>query len=231
MNTAVETIKLTKRYGSKIVIDNLDLNIEEGKVTGLLGPNGAGKSTLLKALVGLVRPDSGSISIFGQKPSIKLNSEIAYLPDRAGWYQFHTVKTALEYAKSVFPGFDEPKSEEMVKQMKLDIDMKVETLSKGQQACLQLILCLARNVRLCILDEPFSGIDLISRERIIQGIIESIMDGSRTLIISTHEIYESESLFEKVVFLEEGHVKLAGEVEELRRQGDSLENVYRRLYR
>jgi ABC-2 type transport system ATP-binding protein len=114
--------------------------------------------------------------------------------------------------------------------MKLKPEMKVENLSKGQQTCLHLIFCLSRKVRLCILDEPFSGIDLISRERIIHGIIDSIMESSHTVIITTHEIYESENLFEKVVFLDNGRVCMAGDVEELRSQGNSLEALYRRFF-
>ena len=231
MNTAIEISKIVKSYNSKRVIDNLSLTFAEGKVTGLLGPNGAGKSTLFKMLVGLVKPDSGNIQIFGQKPSIELNSQIAYLPDRAGWYQFQSVKEALAYANVIFPGFDAERAQGMVKLMKLDHDMKVADMSKGQQACLYLIFCLARNVRLIILDEPFSGIDLISRERIIQGIIDSIIDRRQTIIISTHEIYESESLFEDVVFLDNGNITLTGDVETLRSQEGSLEAIYRRLYR
>ena len=197
MNAAIEINNLKKSYNSKHVIDNLSLSFTEGKVTGLLGPNGAGKSTLLKMLVGLVKPDSGSILIFRQQPSRELNSQIAYLPDRAGWYSFQTLKEALTYANMIFPGFDVEKASDMLKLMKLDPEMKVGNLSKGQQACFYLIFCLARKVRLCILDEPFSGIDLISRERIIQGIIASIIDGNQTIIISTHEIYETESLLKK----------------------------------
>ena len=231
MKTAIEISNLKKSYESKNVIDNLSLSFAEGKVTGLLGPNGAGKSTLLKMLVGLVKPDSGSISIFGEQPSIKLNSQIAYLPDRAGWYQFQTVKEAINYANIIFANFNLEKAWNMLDQMRLDSLMKVEKLSKGQQACLYLIFCLARNSSLCLLDEPFSGIDLISRERIIQGIIDSIMDSNQTIIISTHEIYESESLFEDVVFLDNGNLKLKGDVEEFRLQGESLETIYRRLYR
>ena len=92
MNVGIDINNLKKSYNLKQVIDNLSLSFTEGKVTGLLGPNGAGKSTLLKMLVGLVKPDSGSIRIFGQQPSTELNSQIAYLPDRAGWYSFQTLK-------------------------------------------------------------------------------------------------------------------------------------------
>lgn len=230
MKAAIEINNLTKSFGAKHVIDDITVSFEEGKVTGLLGPNGAGKSTLLKMLVGLVKPDSGSIRIFDQKPSVKLNSQIAYLPDRAGWYMFQTVKQAIDYANSIFSDFDMEKAQNMLKEMKLNPEAKVGNISKGQQACLYLIFCLARKASLCLLDEPFSGIDLISRERIIQSIIDSIFDSRQTIIISTHEIHESESLFEKVVFLDEGKIKLSGEVEELRRHGESLETVYRRLY-
>jgi ABC-2 type transport system ATP-binding protein len=231
MNFAIELNNLTKTYDSIPVINNLTLNFEQGKVTGLLGPNGAGKSTLLKMLVGLVKPDAGSINIFGQQPSISLNSNIAYLPDRASWYQFQTVKAAFQYANIIFTGFDLEKANKLAVSMKLDVNKKVSALSKGQQSCLYLIFCLARNVQLVLLDEPFSGIDLISREHIIHGIIDSIMDNTQTIIICTHEIYEAESLFEQVVFLSEGNIALVGNVEKLRLKEGSLENIYRRLFR
>jgi len=231
MSNAIEIKYLTKSYGSKIALDDLYISFPEGQITGLLGPNGAGKSTLFKAIVGLVKPQCGNILIFGQHPHWKQNAEIAYLPDRAKWYKAHTIEQALTYARNVLPGFDLPRALEMANLMKLDLCEQVSTLSKGQEARLHIILCLARKVKLVLLDEPFSGIDLLSRERIIQSLIDSMIDQPQTIVISTHEIHETESLFDHVVFLNRGQLVLEGNAEALRQEKGSIESIYRGLFR
>lgn len=230
MSNALEIMNICKAYGTKQALTQLTVSFPEGQITGLLGPNGAGKSTLLKALVGLVKPDSGTIKVFGQQPHWKLNAEIAYLPDRAKWYKFHTIEQALIYAFKVLPNFNLERALQMAKIMDLELNDKVSTLSKGQEARLNVILCLARNVKLVLLDEPFSGIDLVSRERIIQSIIDSMLDHLQTIIISTHEIHEAESLFDHVVFLDKGQLILEGNAEVLRQEKGSVESIYRGLF-
>lgn len=119
----------------------------------------------------------------------------------------------------------------MVKIMDLDLAVQVSTLSKGQEARLHIILCLARRVKLVLLDEPFSGIDLLSRERIIQLIINSMIDQPQTILISTHEIHETEGLFDHVVFLNKGRLVLEGDAEALRQEKGSIESIYRGVFR
>ena len=181
--------------------------------------------------VGLVKPESGTLSIFGQPPSWKLNADISYHPDRAKWYRFHTVEQALSYAHKILPGFDLSHAHQMAKMMDLELTDKVSTLSKGQEARLHVLLCLARNVKIVLLDEPFSGIDLVSRERIIQSIINSMLDNQQTIILSTHEINEAESLFDYVVFLDQGQLIREGNAEVLRQENGSIESIYRGLFR
>lgn len=230
MTYLVEAQDLCKSYGSKKALDGLNLSIPSGKVIGLLGPNGAGKSTLLKIIAGVARPDSGDIEVLNQKPNWSLNNEIAYLPDRGRWYAFQTVNQALLYANAIFPQFDLVRAQEMAEVLGLDPNNRISSLSKGFEARLNLIFCLARRVQLVLLDEPFSGIDLVSREKIIQMIIDSLMERSQTLIISTHEIHESESLFDYVVFLDQGKQIYEGDTEELRAIKGSVESVYRGLF-
>ncbi|MDR5605864.1 ATP-binding cassette domain-containing protein [Paenibacillus larvae] len=135
------------------------------------------------------------------------------------------------WAEQLLSGFNRNRAEELVDFMKLDMDMRAKGMSKGQEARLMLSICLAREVPLIILDEPFSGIDLLSRERIISAIIENISDQEQTIVLSTHDIHESESLFNYVVFMDEGHVLLESDVEQLRAERGSMETVYRQLYR
>lgn len=231
MKWAVETRNVSKKYGSKRAIDNLTVSFPKGQITGLLGHNGAGKSTLFKMIVGLVRANSGDITVFGNAPSWRHNANIAYLPDRARWYGYQTVHQALAYANSIFPLFNLQRAREMAQFMSLDPGQKISDMSKGEEARLLLILCLARDAELVLLDEPFSGIDLISREKIVNAIIDSMIDRQQTIIISTHEIHEAESLFDHVVLLDQGRVVLAEDAESLRAEKGSIESVYRSVFR
>ncbi|HET7577968.1 MAG TPA: ABC transporter ATP-binding protein [Bacillales bacterium] len=228
--TAVHFQNVTKQYGKKSALDQLNLSLPSGGIVGVLGPNGSGKSTLFRLITGLTRPDSGTISVLDQSPGWKTNANIAYLPDRARWYPDHTVERAFEWGQSFLPGFELQTAQRLAADMKLEPDMKADGMSRGQEARLMLILCIARKVPLIILDEPFSGIDALSREKIVEGLIDH-MDGSgQTVLISTHEIHEAEGLFDRTVFLDNGQVKLTGEADELRREYGSMDTLLRRLY-
>lgn len=230
MSATVTMRNVIKKFDGKTVINDLTVDFPEGKVIGLLGPNGAGKSTLFKMLVGLTKPDSGEIKVFGENPSWKVNRSISYLPDHAKWYRFHTVEYALTYAKNLYEAFNHAKAKDLIGMMKIDITGKVGALSMGQQACFMLAICLARNSRLILLDEPFSGIDLISRDRISEGIIDTLAEQKQTVIMTSHEISEAESLFDYAVFINHGEIVKTGEVESMRAQEGSMETIYRRLY-
>lgn len=231
METAIECTNITKSYDTKKALQALDLKVPANQVTAVLGPNGSGKSTLFRLMAGIIQPDSGRIRVLGQSPGWKTNAQVAYLPDRAQWYARHTVKQALDWGEALLPAFHRERAEALAENMQLALDMPVSGLSKGQEARLMLILCMARDVPLILLDEPFSGIDIISRERIMEVLIQEISRQKQTLLISTHEIYDAEGLFEYAVFLEEGRVCKTGIVEELRQEFGSMEMMYRQLYR
>lgn len=220
-----------KTYEDKTVFQNLNIAIPRNRIIGILGPNGTGKSTFFRMITGLVRPDSGSISVLDNPPGWKTNRDIAYFPDRARWYPKHTVAQAFQWAENFLPGFQPENAKELADFMELDLEMKTSGMSRGQEARLMLILCMARNVSLIILDEPFSGIDILSREQIIEGIIDVLGDREQTILISTHEIHEIEGLFDYAVLLKEGGTLWSGDVEELRRHYGSMHDVFRKLYR
>ncbi|MBX6396093.1 MAG: ABC transporter ATP-binding protein [Alicyclobacillaceae bacterium] len=223
--------KVTKQYGSKCAVNELDLALAPGRVIGILGPNGAGKSTLFRLLVGLVRPDRGTVRVLGQLPGWQANGQIAYLPDRARWYPDHTVDQAFRWGETFLPSFDRRMAERLADFMKLDLSMRVGGMSRGQEARLMLILCIARHVPLIILDEPFSGIDVISRGQIIEALIDHLSERESTVLMSTHEIYEAERLLDVAVFLDEGRVILSGETDDLRRKHGSMQALMQTLYR
>ncbi|MCL6517907.1 ATP-binding cassette domain-containing protein, partial [Alicyclobacillus sp.] len=158
-DTAVRLKNVTKVYGRRRALDGVTLEIPHHRVVGILGPNGAGKSTLFRLLTGLARPDAGEIHVFGEAPGWRTNRRIAYLPDRARWYRDHTGEDAIRWAETFLPGFDAAAARRFAEFMKLDLRQRAGDMSRGQEARLMLILCLARKVPLVVLDEPFTGID------------------------------------------------------------------------
>ncbi|WP_019119658.1 ABC transporter ATP-binding protein [Brevibacillus massiliensis] len=230
-NQVIECQHIVKKYGSKFALNDFTVSIPAGKVTGILGPNGAGKSTFFRMVMGLVRPEQGHMQVLGSRPGWQTNKDIAYLPDRARWYADHTVEKAMQWAENLLPGFNRERAEKLADFMDLDRSMKVAGMSLGQEARLMLLICIARDVPMILLDEPFSGIDIVSRERIIGTLIDNISETEQTILLSTHEIDEAESLFDHVVFMENGQVRLTGEAETLRAEHGSMETLYRKLYR
>lgn len=227
---AIQGTGLTKRYGKRNALAGMDIAIPEYSVTAILGPNGSGKSTFMRLLTGMVAPDQGSLRVLGEAPSWRLNGKIAYLPDRARWYEAHSVTEAIEWGARLLPGFDLEQADRLLDTLGLERDMEVRGMSKGQEARLMLALCLARDVPLLVLDEPFSGIDLISRERIVSALIDAFSERKQTVLICTHEIAETESLFDYAVFVKDGRSILSGSVEELRAERGSVQDIYRQLY-
>jgi ABC-2 type transport system ATP-binding protein len=233
--------QVTKRYGNQFALNDVTYSLPGNRIIGVLGPNGSGKSTMFRLITGLTHVDRGDIKVLGKKPGWQTNRKIAYLPDRARWYAHHTVRRAFDYAEDFLPGFDKSAALRLAGLMKVKLDMRAGGMSRGQEARLMLILCIARNVPLIILDEPFSGIDTISREQIIEGLINYMSDasyggdengqqGGRTILISTHEIYEAESLFDHAMFLNEGQIVLSGEADVLRSGYGSMRSIMKKLY-
>ncbi|SDW98049.1 ABC transporter ATP-binding protein [Paenibacillus sp. CF384] len=220
-----------KRYLLKHAINGIDLQIRKGTIVGLLGPNGSGKSTLLKMMAGMIYPTSGSILVNGREPGVRNKAQIAYLPEIDNLYGWMTVKETLRFISGFYPDWKEDKAADMLAKMELDIDQKVRSLSKGMRARLKLIAALSRDVPLVLLDEPFSGIDPSSRAKIIRSIASEFESAEQTIILSTHSVKESEPMFDDVIFLQGGRIKLFDSAENLRAEfGCSLENIWEKVY-
>ncbi|HHU62345.1 MAG TPA: ABC transporter ATP-binding protein [Natronincola sp.] len=222
---------LTKKYPKVEALKGLDLTLSKGQICGLLGPNGSGKSTLLKSVVGLIKPDNGSIEIFGKSPSRHTKAMIAFVPEIDSLYRWMTIDQTIKFISSFYDDWEVERERELLDFMRLERDKKVSSLSKGMRARLKLILALARTAPLILLDEPFSGIDPASRDRIVEGIIRQFKSEDQTMIISTHSLGDTEQLFDSVIFLDEGIISLQGNAEDLRLQhGKSINDLFKEVF-
>ncbi len=230
MTNIVETKNLSKSYFNKKALDNLNLNIESGKVVGILGPNGSGKTTLIKILTGLLRQSSGEVKVDGHDVGVYTKSIVSYLPDRNFLYKWMSIEDACEFYKDFYSDFNEERFEELLKFMKLEKNMKVEELSKGMHEKLNLSLVLSRNAKLYVLDEPIAGVDPVARDQILDAIINNYNENS-SMLITTHLVRDMENLFDEVVFLREGNIVLEGNAEALREEhGRQIDDIYKEIF-
>lgn len=227
----LEISDLSKRYGRVDALDSISLKLPAGQIWGVLGPNGSGKSTLLKCIAGLVKPDKGTIRVNGLSPSRHTKAQVAFVPEIDTMYRWMTVAEALAFSASFFQDWQAERAQELLEFMQLEPKMKIAALSKGMRARLRLVLGMARSAELVLLDEPLSGIDPASRDRIVEGIARQFSGNSQSIMLSTHAVDETERLFDTVVFLRHGRIELIGSAEELRLQhGKSINDLFKEVY-
>lgn len=227
----IEFDNVSKSFGSVTALDHLSLQFPQGKIIGLFGPNGAGKSTTMKMIAGLNQPDSGSVRIDGLKPR-QSKANIAYLPEIDHLYGWWTLQQAADFTRAFYADWDDVKHQEMMNFLNLDKDMKLGKISKGQRAKCKLLLTVSRRAPYLLMDEPLSGIDILTREEIINTLIHDYREGEQTIIISTHEIDEVESLVDEVFFIDQGRIVVSGAADELRMEkGMSLVEIMKEAFR
>jgi ABC-2 type transport system ATP-binding protein len=181
--------------------------------------------------VGLVIPDGGNIKVLGQAPSRHVKAQIAFVPEVENLYRWMTIRQVIDFTAAFYDDWQEERVPELLDFMRLDSSKKVSSLSKGMRARLKLILALSRKAPLILLDEPFSGIDPASRDRIVEGIVRQFKSEEQTMIISTHAVGDTEQLFDGVVFLDEGTINLKGNAEDMRRQyGKSINDLFKEVF-
>ncbi|CAK7025553.1 ABC transporter ATP-binding protein [Tissierella carlieri] len=230
MENIIEIKGLTKSYFNKKALNNVSLDIKKGKVVGILGPNGSGKTTMIKIITGILRESKGEILIDGKRPGVYTKSIVSYLPDRNFLYNWMNIQEAINFYKDFYNDFDENKAYELLKFMKLDRNMKINSLSKGMTEKLNLTLVLSRNAKVYVLDEPIAGVDPVARDQILDAIIKNYNEES-TMLITTHLVRDMENIFDDVVFLREGEVYLEGNAETLREEkGMQIDDLYKEIF-
>jgi ABC-2 type transport system ATP-binding protein len=219
-NHLVEAHGLSVRYGSKRAVDDVSFAIAKGRVVGLLGHNGAGKTSLMKALVGLL-PHEGTLSVLGTEPRrqrVQLLESLCYIPDVAILPRWARVRELIRLMQGLHPKFDAARCETLLKRTSVTLDHKVKALSKGMVVQLHLALIAAIDARVMVLDEPTLGLDVLSRKSFYEMLIDEWCDGERSVLISTHQVEEIETLLSDVMMLNEGKLVLSISLEEIDRR-------------
>ena len=230
MSIIVEARDLTKRYGSDIAVDHLDLTLEKGQIIGLLGPNGSGKTTFIKMINGLLTPTSGTILINGEKPGVNSKKAISYLPERCALPDWMRIDDLVKMYCDFFADFNKDKARNMLSDLHLDEKKIYKTLSKGNREKVQLILSMAREAELYCLDEPIGGVDPAARDYILRTILQNYNEEAAVLI-STHLIQDVESTLDRALFLKEGTLVLNDTVDNIREQrGKSVDALFREVF-
>lgn len=221
---------LTKKYMTKTVLDNMEFSLEEGKIYGLLGPNASGKTTLLKLMAGVTQPSSGFLEVNGHKIGVLTKQVVSYLPTINHLPKWMTVGNCLNFYQDFYEDFNLQQAAERVELMGLKVSQKITSLSTGMLGRLKITLAMSRKAKVFLLDEPLNGLDPISREKVLQMILESAREDS-TIVIATHIIKEIESILDEVIFLKNGQIALAGNVDDLRLARQmSIEELYKEVY-
>jgi ABC-2 type transport system ATP-binding protein len=218
MEIALKTSHLTKKYGSFYALDSLDLEVNRGEIVGYLGPNGAGKTTTIRAILGLIKPTSGSSEIFGinsQTNKVEAHKHIAYVPGESVFWPSLTGAETLHLLGRVHGEVDLKYQKELVRRFKFDVNKKVRTYSKGNRQKINLIAALSTRADLLVMDEPTTGLDPIMEEAFKQSVFEAKAN-NQTVFLSSHILEEVEALCDRVGILRAGKLIELGTLAQMR---------------
>lgn len=218
MTTLISINNLSKSYGTKKVVNNINLKVEAGQILGLVGPNGAGKTTCLQAMLGL-SDFEGQIDILSfnpRKERAKMLNDVAYISDVAVLPKWLKVSQALDYMNEVHKNFSREKAEEFLAKTNIDHSAKVKALSKGMVTQLHLALILAIDAKVLVLDEPTLGLDILTRHQFYNHLLEDFYSEDKCIIVTTHQIEEIEHILTDVAFIQDGQLVLNESVDTIR---------------
>lgn len=222
---------MSKVYEKHQALNTVNLSIERGRIVGLLGPNGSGKTTLMKLINGLLQPTTGEVLINGIAPGVESKKVVAYLPDKTYLNEWMTIQDLLHFFTDFYANFNTEKAKEMLKDLQIDETMKLKSLSKGNKEKVQLILVMARDAELYLLDEPIGGVDPAARDYILRTILTNYSTNA-SILLSTHLIQDVEQIFDDIIFLNQGNIVLNGPVDKIREErGKSIDALFREVFK
>ena len=228
MNKLLEVKELTYRKNLKTILDNVNLDVDSGKIIALLGENGAGKTTLMRVIVGIAKHYQGEVLLNGDGSEVYRKANIAMTDNLKGLSDSNKIGEVEEFYQKLFSDFDSSKFEQLRSFMKLNNEMKLGQLSRGMREKLEIAVTLSREAKLYLLDEPFSGIDPMARKRIINSIL--LWKNPDSTIISDHFVNEITTILDEVVIVKDKKIASHLSADDIRAHGKSIEEYYESLY-
>jgi ABC-2 type transport system ATP-binding protein len=226
--SAVEVSRIVKSFADKVAVDDLSFSVAPGEMFGLIGPNGAGKTTTIRMMMDIIKPDSGEITILGEKLSEATKNRLGYLPEERGLYKKLSVLESIVYLASL-KGVDRHsavgRADELLERtgMLSSRSKRIEELSKGMGQIIQFIVTILHDPQLVILDEPFAGLDPVNTE-MLKGMFADLRNQGKAVILSTHQMNQVEELCDRILMINNGQAVLYGDLSEIkaRYRGNSV---------
>jgi ABC-2 type transport system ATP-binding protein len=217
---AVEVNHIIKSFADKVAVDALSFSISQNEIFGLIGPNGAGKTTTIRMMMDIIKPDSGEISVFGERLSEASKNKLGYLPEERGLYKKLTVMESIIYLASL-KGMNSHSAQEKANVLLNKTGMlphrrkKIDELSKGMSQIIQFIITIIHDPELVILDEALSGLDPVNTE-LLKGLIVELRDQGKAIVMSTHQMNQVEELCDRILMVDNGRSVLYGNLREIK---------------
>jgi ABC-2 type transport system ATP-binding protein len=216
----VEVNNVVKSYADKVAVSDLSFSVAQGEIFGLIGPNGAGKTTTIRMMMDIIKPDSGDVTILGEKLTEASKNRLGYLPEERGLYRQLTVMDSIVYLASL-KGMDKHSAEEKANELLNQTGMlshkgnKIEELSRGMGQIIQFIVTIVHDPELVVLDEPFSGLDPVNTE-LLKSIFANLRNQGKAVILSTHQMNQVEELCDRILMIDNGRSVLQGNLTEIK---------------
>jgi ABC-2 type transport system ATP-binding protein len=219
---ALQVDALTKTFGRRTVVDDVSFAVKPGEIFGFLGPNGSGKTTTIRMALGIIRPDSGEVSVLGSNPELSVLRQVGYLPEEAGLPPRARVFDTIRYLgrlKGLTRAEAESRAEELLNRVGLYEHRlaKVGTLSQGMKQMIQFVVAIAHRPSLLIFDEPFAGLDPLN-VKLMKEILSEYQKAGATIVFSTHIMSDVEEMCERIALISDGALLLFGDLGDIRRE-------------
>ena len=217
---AVEVSHIVKSFADKVVVNDVSFSVAQGEIFGLIGPNGAGKTTTIRMMMDIIKPDSGDVTILGEKLSEATKNELGYLPEERGLYKKLRVLDSIIYLASL-KGVDARSAQKRASELLDQTGMlphktkKIEELSRGMGQIIQFIVSVVHDPELVVLDEPFAGLDPVNRD-LLKSMLLGLRNQGKALILSTHQMNEIEELCDRILMIDHGRSVLYGNLAEIK---------------
>ena len=209
----VSVTGLSRRFGAKLALSTVSLEVARGQVFGLVGANGAGKTTLIKHILGLYKPNAGNVRVFGLDPVAEPTAvlgRIGFLSEDRDLPAWMRLDELLRYSRAFYPTWDQSYADQLRGQFQLDPYARIKHLSRGELAKVGLLVALAHRPELLLLDEPSSGLDPVVRREMLEAIVRAVADEGRTVIFSSHLLDEIERVSDQIAMMAGGRIVLHG---------------------